>query len=56
MDLVECGSDVEANKYIFVASYEKQAGTLQAEYVMKKLNKKEMNIFILMVKRNMVAQ
>ncbi len=35
------------NKYVYVASDESQAGSYQAEYVAKKLNKKELNIVIL---------
>lgn len=40
-------SALKANKYIFAASDENQAGKYQAEYVMNKLNKKEMNIVIM---------
>jgi inositol transport system substrate-binding protein len=40
-------SALKADKYIFAASDENQAGKYQAEYVMNKLNKKEMNIVIM---------
>lgn len=40
-------SALKADKYIYVASDETQCGKLQAEYVIKKVAKKEMNIVIL---------
>ncbi|MQN00736.1 MAG: sugar ABC transporter substrate-binding protein [Lachnospiraceae bacterium] len=40
-------SALKADKYMYVASDESQCGKLQAEYVIKKLGKKEMNVVIL---------
>ncbi|MGN0240593.1 MAG: sugar ABC transporter substrate-binding protein [Candidatus Weimeria sp.] len=38
---------LKADKYIYVASNDAECGRLQAEYVMKKINRKEINIVIL---------
>ncbi len=40
-------SALKADKYMYVASDEEQCGKLQAEYVIKKVGKKELNIVIL---------
>ena len=40
-------SALKADKYVYVASNEEDCGRMQAEYVRKKVNKKEMNIIIL---------
>ncbi|MDD6381201.1 MAG: substrate-binding domain-containing protein [Lachnospiraceae bacterium] len=39
---------LKADKYMYVASDEEECGRLQAEYVIKKVNKKEMNIVIML--------